>query len=337
VAAACGGEPASDQEVVLPSLRAVGPQCPGGGPGGATAPARLAAPTGPEPVEPLFVDTESQAAQHARREPAHAANIAAIVDRPLAFSVGDWLADVRGEVGRRATAAKNAGATAIFMVYAIPHRDAGAGFSGGGVPGADAYRGFTAQVTEGIGDARAIVVLEPDSLGQMDTLPQQEQDERYQLLRDAVDAYARLPNTSVYLDGANCGWTAAPDMAQRLLRAGVSHARGFAVNVANYHWTDDEVARAENISALTGGAHFVVDTSRNGRGPFSGDLPNQWCNPPDRGLGKPPTTETGSEFADAFLWVKVPGSSDGECGRGNPPAGLWWQEQAEELVRNAVG
>jgi endoglucanase len=108
------------------------------------------------------------------------------------------------------------------------------------------------------------------------------------------------------------------------------------VNVANYYRTEDEVARAEIISTLTGGAHFVVDTSRNGRGPFTGQLANPWCNPPGRGLGAAPTTDTGSDRADAFLWIKTPGASDGECGRGNPPAGAWWQEQAEELARNAV-
>ncbi|MCW3842632.1 glycoside hydrolase family 6 protein [Micromonospora yasonensis] len=44
--------------------------------------------------------------------------------------------------------------------------------------------------------------------------------------------------------------------------------------------------------------------------------PQTWCNPPGRGLGLRPTTATGDPLADAFLWVKTPGQSDGQCDRG---------------------
>lgn len=98
-------------------------------------------------------------------------------------------------------------------------------------------------------------------------------------------------------------------------------------------------------------ARFVIDTSRNGRGPWVPDVehpaPETWCNPLDRGLGARPTTITGEPLADAFLWVKVPGESDGECHRGtdgpldpargvvDPPAGAWFPDLARELVANA--
>jgi endoglucanase len=101
-------------------------------------------------------------------------------------------------------------------------------------------------------------------------------------------------------------------------------------------------------------AHFVIDTSRNGRGPWTPPAgvtwpdPQTWCNPPDRGLGIRPTTNTGNPLADAFLWIKTPGQSDGPCDRGtgtgldpardnmaDPAAGEWFDEQAIELVRFA--
>jgi endoglucanase len=101
-------------------------------------------------------------------------------------------------------------------------------------------------------------------------------------------------------------------------------------------------------------AHFVVDTSRNGAGPWAApagvNWPDAqvWCNPPDRGLGLRPTTNTGDALADAFLWVKTPGQSDGQCDRGtgtgldparnntaDPAAGAWFPAQAIELVQNA--
>ncbi len=97
--------------------------------------------------------------------------------------------------------------------------------------------------------------------------------------------------------------------------------------------------------------HFVIDTSRNGRGPWVPDtqhpVPETWCNPLERGLGARPSTLTGDPLADAFLWVKVPGESDGECHRGtsgpldpargvvDPAAGAWFPDLARELVANA--
>lgn len=98
--------------------------------------------------------------------------------------------------------------------------------------------------------------------------------------------------------------------------------------------------------------HFVIDTSRNGRGPWSppaGVYPDAetWCNPPGRGLGARPTTDTGNALVDALLWVKIPGESDGQCFRGlggpedpergmvDPAAGQWFPEQARELIELA--
>ncbi len=97
--------------------------------------------------------------------------------------------------------------------------------------------------------------------------------------------------------------------------------------------------------------HFVIDTSRNGQGPWVPDPslsePEAWCNPVGRGLGARPTTITGDPLADAFLWVKVPGESDGQCHRGtagptdpvrgvvDPAAGAWFPALARELVENA--
>jgi len=99
--------------------------------------------------------------------------------------------------------------------------------------------------------------------------------------------------------------------------------------------------------------HFVIDTSRNGQGlwtPTTGHPDaRHWCNPPDRGLGLRPTANTGNPLIDAYLWVKIPGESDGECSRGpgprgttsskwdsvDPTAGRWIPSMVLELVKNA--
>ncbi len=100
--------------------------------------------------------------------------------------------------------------------------------------------------------------------------------------------------------------------------------------------------------------HFIIDTSRNGQGPWTPPAgvypdPQDWCNPPDRGVGARPTTNTAHPLADAYVWIKVPGESDGQCSRGlgptgtvdpewgqvDPPAGAWFPEQALELAHLA--
>jgi endoglucanase len=101
--------------------------------------------------------------------------------------------------------------------------------------------------------------------------------------------------------------------------------------------------------------HFIIDTSRNGQGPWtppSGVYPDpqDWCNPPGRGVGARPTANTGNDLIDAYVWIKVPGESDGQCSRGlgtgnnvvdpiwgqvDPAAGQWFPQQALELAKLA--
>jgi endoglucanase len=36
---------------------------------------------------------------------------------------------------------------------------------------------------------------------------------------------------------------------------------------------------------------------------------------------------------DAYLWVKQPGDSDGQCRTGAPAAGAWWADYALALAK----
>jgi endoglucanase len=118
-------------------------------------------------------------------------------------------------------------------------------------------------------------------------------------------------------------------MASLLEKVGIDSIRGFSTNVSNFNPTADERDYAEELSGLVGGAHYVIDTSRNGAG-SNGD----WCNPSGRALGATPLTERARGAMDANLWIKAPGESDGSC-NGGPPAGEWWPEGLAELARNA--
>lgn len=92
------------------------------------------------------------------------------------------------------------------------------------------------------------------------------------------------------------------------------------------HYAVDRLAR------LLGRKYSIVDTSRNGLGRWSGS--EYWCNPPGRALGLRPTAHTASRLADAYLWIKLPGESDGTC-KGGPSAGTWWPEYALGLAERA--
>jgi endoglucanase len=47
------------------------------------------------------------------------------------------------------------------------------------------------------------------------------------------------------------------------------------------------------------------------------------------------TPSTGDPLADAFLWIKAPGESDGTC-NGGPSAGTWWPDYALGLAQRAA-
>jgi endoglucanase len=153
-----------------------------------------------------------------------------------------------------------------------------------------------------------------------------------------VDTLRANPQTYVYVDAGHSAWVPAQTMVDRLRAAGVTRAHGFSLNVSNFQPDSNLISYGEQISAGLGGTHFVIDSSRNGLGvtfdSHSGGCP-WWLNPPGRALGKRPTTETGHPLVDAYLWVKYPGGSDGNCGP-YPPAGTWMPEYALGLAQRAA-
>ena len=197
--------------------------------------------------------------------------------------------------------------------------------------GANAYRQWIAGLAGALGHWPVAVILEPDALAGLGCASPADQSTTIGLLRNAVVALVARPRTTVYVDAGNSNWMPVPTMAARLRAVGLSRARGFALNVSNFNRTASEVAYGRKLSAATDGAHFVIDTSRNGRGPAPG---NDVCNPSGRGLGVPPSTRTATSLADAYLWVKIPGESDGTC-HGGPAAGVFWTAYALGLAARA--
>jgi endoglucanase len=160
-------------------------------------------------------------------------------------------------------------------------------------------------------------------------------------LSDAINILrANCPGLVIYLDAGAADALPARRAASLLGRAGVAKIQGFFLNSTHFDWTTKEIAYGEQISRLTGGKHFVINTGENGRGPLvPGDAAKNGnevlCNPPGRGLGPLPTANTGYANVDAFAWTSNPGESGGRCVPGAPPAGAYWPQYGLMLVRNA--
>lgn len=254
---------------------------------------------------------------------------AAITSQPSSTWLGGWSGNVQVAANSVVSAAVASGKIATLVAYNIPGRDCGS-YSSGGLSGPAAYNTWIAQLAAGIGQRQAIVILEPDALAQISCLSTSLQNERYAMLSNAVSVLTSQTKAFIYLDAGNSSWIDASTMATSLQKANIAQARGFSLNVSNFFTTSSNTAYGNIVAGKTGKS-FVIDTSRNGKGPTSD---NQWCNPAGRGLGARPTTTVGGNV-DAYLWVKAPGESDGDCNRGEPAAGVWWEQYAESLVNNS--
>ena len=305
----------------------------------------------------LWVNPDGPAARHVREREEEGKNgnehenksrDAALINRIARQPVAEWLGPQppRERVRFITESAARTGTTPVLVAYNIPHRDCG-GHSAGGAANGAAYRRWIEQVALGIGDRKALVVLEPDAVAQVvdRCVPRRAVGPRLTLLRDAVAAFAALPHVRVYLDAGHAGWIKNPArMMVPLLKSGIEQADGFSLNVANFQRTGRTKRYGHRLSrrGRRGALRHRHQPQRQrpavapGRGPARGPVGGGWCNPPGRALGEPPSTRTGDRLVDAYLWIKRPGESDGKC-NGGPPAGRWWPEYALGLARNAHG
>lgn len=269
-----------------------------------------------------------QAEEWRPSRPEDAALMERLAAQPVAKWVNEWVP--LSEVSQTISRAAATGATPVFVAYNIPNRDLGS-HSAGGAADASAYRKWIREFAAGLGGRKAIVVLEPDAVPQTPKMSVAARDERFALLRDAIQVL-KTAGAIVYLDAGHARWMTADAAAEALRNAGVADADGFSLNVSNFISTSASTAYGEQISKKIGGKHFIIDTSRNGMG---GTADAEWCNPPGQALGSEPTTKTNNALVDALLWIKVPGESDGQC-NGGPRAGAWWGEYALGLARQAT-
>jgi endoglucanase len=322
-----------------------------------------------------------------------AATMANLASWPVGqwFTGGTSATQVRTDVAALMNKSRIKRQVPVIVAYNVPGRDCSQ-YSAGGAANTAEYEAWVDGLAAGIGSGQAVVILEPDGIalspdqcgGTAD-----QQAARNTEISYAVGRLEQQPRASVYVDAGHSSWHAVGDIAARMLAAGLPHAQGFFLNVSNYR-SNDELIRygtmvskcvwyLQNTPGATGDqcanqwwpaadadswyashvpadatlTHFVIDSSRNGQGPWTPPAgvysdPQDWCNPPARGLGVRPTANTGVALLDAYLWVKVPGESDGSCTRGtagpgdpeygntvDPAAGVFWPAQALDLANLA--
>jgi endoglucanase len=243
-------------------------------------------------VPPPNRDAIRQIAQLlAARNKADAKLIAEMIATPQAvwFTKGTPKS-VRQDVRRTVKLAAITRAVPVLVAYNIPFRDC-AQFSAGGATSVQEYKDWIDGFAAGIGDGKAVVILEPDGLGIIpwydpygsadgnalewcqpaEADPATAAADRFTMLNYAVDALKAKPNVSVYLDGTHSGWLGAGDTAHRLVQAGVARADGFYLNVSNYHFSANLAQYGTWVSSCIAYATAVAP------GDFIG-CPNQYWN-----------------------------------------------------------
>jgi len=282
----------------------------------------------------LYLDPNSPArlAATAMRatNPAGAGALDLVASQSSADWFGGWnsTATVAATIRSRVAQETAAGDYPVLVVYNIPALDCSA-YGTSGAANAAAYQAWLKQVEAGIGTSSVAVIVEPDALAGLSCLTSAQQTERLSLIKWDAQTLSALGHAAVYLDAGNAGWQPASVMSNRLNSAGVYYARGFSLNVSNYDSTASEMAYGREIASGSGWKHYVVDTGRNGLGSNG-----QWCNASGRALGDRPTAKTNDDLADALLWIKPPGESDGTC-NGGPTAGTFWSDYAIGLAQRA--
>jgi endoglucanase len=310
----------------------------------------------PDPSNPLagaklYVDPDSGAAkaqrQYAHSNPKWAALLGDIASEPGAHRFYMWnMGDnVEGQVAHylEHTQIEQPGTTVMLSTYTLIHDHCGYTAT----PAMETrYDDFIHQVATGIGNFHVVFFLELDSLIAAPCLTPGQLAIREAELRYAVAQLEADPHVLVYLDAGAADAVAYKKMAGYLRGSGVAQAQGFFVNSTHFDWMTHEIWYAQEISKLTGGAHFIVNSSANGRGPLAPPVRAHHgnevlCNPPGRGLG--PLTVSGDVAqstqylgADGFLWFANPGGSGGQCVPGAPPTGVFWPARAVMLARNWV-
>ncbi|KAI0383235.1 glycoside hydrolase family 6 protein [Hypomontagnella monticulosa] len=278
-----------------------------------------------------------------------------------------------------------------LVIYDLPGRDCAAKASNGELKYNELSRYKSEYVDPIVAKIKAnpnsafVLLIEPDSLPNLVTNADLSTCQESKTAYEEGVAYAlkslNLPNVVMYVDAGHGGWLGwdanlkpgAEELAKVYKAAGSpKQLRGYATNIAGWNAWDlepgefskasdakynscqNEKTYVTKFSAALKTAgfpnHAIVDTGRNAVTGLREEW-GDWCNVDGAGFGVRPTADTGLELADAFVWGKPGGESDGTsdegatrydsfCGKPDaykpsPEAGEWNQAYFEMLLKNA--
>ncbi|CAK7205502.1 1,4-beta-D-glucan cellobiohydrolase cel6c [Sporothrix eucalyptigena] len=278
-----------------------------------------------------------------------------------------------------------------LVIYDLPGRDCAAKASNGELKVGDIDKYKSQYIDPIVTLIKAhpntafALVIEPDSLPNLVTNSDKDACKQSATGYEDGVAYAlkslNLPNVLMYIDAGHGGWLGwdanlkpgAQELAKVYKAAGSpKQVRGFSTNTAGWNSWDqspgefstasdakynkcqNEKIYVDTFAPLLKSAgmpnHAIVDTGRNAVTGLRKEW-GDWCNVNGAGFGVRPTSSTGDDLADAFVWIKPGGESDGTsdssanrydsfCGKDDafkpsPEAGTWNQAYFEMLLKNA--
>ncbi len=212
-------------------------------------------------------------------------------------------------------------AVPVFVAYNIPGRDCSQ-YSAGGAPSDSAYDAWINSIETALGDAKAVLILEPDALANLPgycgsaynaAFPNITNVTRIDDVAYGVQTLENDPNISLYLDAGHSAWQAVGNIAEVLTAADVQQAQGFFLNVSNYQyatnnalygtWVSSCIAYATQLSGETqasalGYASTLSSADNNPSGAFN-SCPNQYWN------GGPANNWTGTAMSPYGVWSET--------------------------------
>ncbi|MGL5811503.1 MAG: glycoside hydrolase family 6 protein [Nocardioides sp.] len=274
-------------------------------------------------AEDLFVSPDSISAVWLRDHGEHpAADLirSSIASKPAAQWFGWGNPDLVGAVERHVAAATKSDQVPVIVFGETDIAECTTSFTDAPAA-ATRYLTQVEALADGLGDARAVLVVQPYFVLNLPCIPSaRERRLRLDSLRRALDILTvRAPRTLLYLDGdiGNSDWAAA---AGYLDDAGLADVHGFVLNLLGTSPNTQVIAAAGEINEVLRTRYgydkpYVIDTTMNGR-PIRGDS----CNSPDLRLGEAPRPGEPGEGPEYLLWLGNPGWSAGDCGIGRGSA-----------------
>ena len=131
------------------------------------------------------------------------------------------------------------------------------------------YKHWYDGVAAGLGQARALIILEPDLAVALKGAWQPRT--RESLVAYAANALSADQNATIYIEAGSADWLTVSAAATLLKRSGVAKVRGFALSGTHYDTTVRNIKHGRKIvsklaSLGVPNKHFVIDTSDNGHG-----------------------------------------------------------------------